>query len=101
MKKGRLTKYTSKSERDKFLKKEIASIEAYEVQHQEMIEEAKATLDTSKNRLQELEQKEDEVAHTLEDRRDRLKTMSDQLAGLKNQFVQFQEQRKWVECGIG
>ncbi|KAG8894288.1 Structural maintenance of chromosomes protein 3, partial [Tulasnella sp. 403] len=99
LKQGRMAHYTSKSERDKFLKKEIASIEGYEKSQAKAIEETQAELTASQNRLQEIEQKAEEVRQTLDDRRERMRVMADEYNTLKDENARLTEQRKelWRE----
>ena len=76
------------------MKKEITSIEAYEKTQREEREDEQRKLDAARNRLSEVEQKEDEVAQNLEDRRERLRAMTDQGTALKAEYEKQQEQRK-------
>lgn len=94
LKQGRVARYTSKAERDKFLKKEIASIEAYEKTQMQTTEDARADLAAAQNRLQEMERKGEEVLQNLDDRRERLRALGEHVAGLKEENSKLTEHRK-------
>ncbi|KAG8878903.1 Structural maintenance of chromosomes protein 3 [Tulasnella sp. 332] len=99
LKQGRVARYTSKAERDKFLKKEIASIESYERSQRLNTDETRAELTGLQNRLQEIERKGEEVIQNLDDRRERLRAIGEQLNGLREENSKLVESRKdlWRE----
>ncbi|KAG8990253.1 Structural maintenance of chromosomes protein 3 [Tulasnella sp. JGI-2019a] len=99
LKQGRVARYTSKAERDKFLKKEIASIESYQTTQRQNSEEIRGELNAAQNRLQEIERKGEEVLQNLDDRRERLRVMGEQLNGLREENSKLVESRKelWRE----
>lgn len=89
-----MARYTSKAERDKFLKKEITSIESYEKTQRLNADETRAELAGAQNRLQEIERKGEEVVQNLDDRRERLRAIGEQLNGLKEEYSKLIESRK-------
>ncbi|KAG8980084.1 Structural maintenance of chromosomes protein 3, partial [Tulasnella sp. 427] len=98
-KQGRVTLYKTKADRDKYLKNEINSIDTYERSQQRTLDEARAELASAQNRLEELDQKAEEVGQSLEDRRERLRQMGEQAAQTKEEHSKLTEQRKelWRE----
>jgi structural maintenance of chromosome 3 (chondroitin sulfate proteoglycan 6) len=94
LKQGRVARYTSKAERDKYLKKEISNIEAYEVSQQQTIESAQSELVSANSRLQEYEIRSEEVVQNLEQRKERMKEMAEKAASLKEEQTRLTEQRK-------
>lgn len=93
-KQGRLAHFKTKAERDKYLKKEIQSIEAYQATQQAGLEEAEAELASARNRLNEVDRKAEEVSQNLEDRRERLRQVGEQQTALKDEQSTLSEQRK-------
>lgn len=94
LKQGRVARYTSKAERDKFLKREISNLEAYEKSQRQSSEDSRAELAGAQNRLEEIERRGEEVLQNLEDRRDTMRSMVEQLNGLKEEHAKMTENRK-------
>jgi len=76
------------------LKKEIANIEAYEVNQAQSVEDAQTELASARGRLQEYEARSEEVIQNLEDRKDRMREMLDKQTSLKEEQNVLVEQRK-------
>ncbi|KAG8976622.1 Structural maintenance of chromosomes protein 3 [Tulasnella sp. 425] len=98
-KQGRVTLYKTKADRDKYLKSEISSIDSFERSQQQTLDEARAELGSAQRRLEEIDQKAEEVGRSLEDRRERLRQMGEQAAQTKEEHSKLTEQRKelWRE----
>ena len=95
MKQGRLARYSSKAERDKFLKKEISSIETYQETQQRNLEETEAELNSAQEQLAKAETRAEEVEKNIEDRRERMRSMGDEITALKNEQAKLQDQRRY------
>ena len=99
VKQGRVTKFTTKSERDAFLRHEIASVFAYKANQASTLEATRAELDTGKQLQNEIDTLIQSVKGRIEDGRQKAKEISENLAGLKEEHTKVTERRKdlWRE----
>ena len=98
-KQGRATKFRTKSERDAFLRQEIASVSAYKTNQASALEVTRGELDTGRQSQNEIDILIQQVQGRLEDGRQKTKEISENLAGLKAQHTELTERRKdlWRE----
>ncbi|KAG8933420.1 Structural maintenance of chromosomes protein 3 [Tulasnella sp. 418] len=99
MKRGRVARYTSKAERDKFLKKEITDLSNFEKTQTELAAQVGEELNAARGRLGEVEAKVEEIAVSLDERMDKVKQFGDEIAVLREEGASLSEQRKalWRE----
>ena len=97
-KQGRVTKFRTKSERDTFLRHEIASVSAYKANQAS----ARAELDTGKQSQNEIDTLIQSVQGRIEDGRQKAKEISENLAGLKDlrAYQVDREEKGFVEGGF-
>lgn len=98
-KQGRVTKFRTKSERDAFLRHEIASVSAYKANQVSALEVTRGELDTGKQSQNEIDTLIQSVHGKIEDGRQKSKEISENLAGLKEDHTKLTERRKdlWRE----
>ncbi|KDQ11977.1 hypothetical protein BOTBODRAFT_113479 [Botryobasidium botryosum FD-172 SS1] len=98
-KQGRISQFNTRAERDAFLQNEITSYRGSEQKVQGDLEALARELETSATNLVELVQRSDDAEHGLEDRRRRLKELSDEIHQLSEEKTGLTEQRKdlWRE----
>ncbi|KAF8073454.1 structural maintenance of chromosome protein 3 [Lyophyllum atratum] len=98
-KQGRATKFRTKSERDAYLKHEIGLMQEYQKTQTAALGTTQAELETARRGLGEIDAQIAEVHNKIEDGRGRVRTLTEQAAGLKEQHIEFVERRKdlWRE----
>ena len=98
-KQGRVTKFRTKSERDAFLRHEIASVSAYKNNQVSALEVTRRELDTGKQSQNEIDTLIQTAHGKIEDVRQKAKEISENLAGLKEEHTKLTESRKdlWRE----
>ena len=98
-KQGRVTKFRTKSERDAFLRHEIASVTAYKNNQVSALEVTRRELDTGKQSQNEIDTLIQTAHGKIEDVRQKAKEISENLAGLKEEHTKLTESRKdlWRE----
>lgn len=98
-KRGRLEKFRTRAERDKYLRAEIASVETYATSQNNALLNARQELEQARTSLQEIEQRAGAAVERAEDGRTRAKELGEQLARLKDEHVELTERRKelWRE----
>lgn len=98
-KQGRVNRFRTKAERDAFLKGEITSVVSYQTSRTEALEATRAELVTSRRSLTEVEERIAGVHGSIDDGRNRVKTLGEQLANLKDEQSELVEKRKelWRE----
>ncbi|KAI0742188.1 RecF/RecN/SMC N terminal domain-containing protein [Irpex lacteus] len=98
-KRGRLEKFRTRAERDKYLRAEIASVETYAASQNNALLNARQELEQARTSLQEIEQRAGAAVERAEDGRTRAKELGEQLARLKDEHVELTERRKelWRE----
>lgn len=98
-KQGRATKFRTKSERDAFLRHEIASVSAYRANQVSALEVTRGELETGEQSQNEIDTLIQIVQGKIEDGRQKAKEISENLAGLKDQHTELTERRKdlWRE----
>ena len=103
VKQGRVTKFTTKSERDAFLWHKIASVFAqYKANQASTLEATRAELDTGKQSQNEIDTLIQSVQGRIEDGRQKAKEISENLAGLKDlrAYQVDREEKGFVEGGF-
>lgn len=93
-KQGRAKTFKSKAERDKYLTDEIKSLKAHEKAQGARIEQLNADLGSAKRQLGEVTARAASEEEEEEERRDGLRKMADDVAGLRKQMEEMQEERK-------
>lgn len=98
-KRGRLDRFRTKAERDRFLRAEIASVEAYGSAQRGALEGARIELEKARTGLREVEDRLEGADDSQEDARRRVKELAEQLATLKDEHAELTEKRKdlWRE----
>jgi structural maintenance of chromosome 3 (chondroitin sulfate proteoglycan 6) len=98
-KQGRIQRFRTKGERDNFLTKEIASLEAHRTTQIQALEKAKADLESATTRLQEVEEKRDTAQARAEQSRAEIAELSAKVATEKDSQEEMKERRKglWRE----
>ena len=98
-KQRRVTKFRTKSERDAFLRHEIASVSAYKANQASALEMTRGELDTGRQSQNETDALIESVHGKIEDGRQKAKEISENLAGLKEEHTKLTERRKdlWRE----
>lgn len=98
-KQGRVKRFRTKAERDSYLRQEIASLDAYQNTRSAVLESTRQDLASTKASLNDIVQRVDGIQGSLEDGKQRVRTLGEQLAGLKDQQSDLSERRKelWRE----
>ena len=98
-KRGRLEKFRTRAERDRYLRAEIASVETYANSQNNALHNALQELEQAKVSLREIEQRAGTVGERAEDGRNRARELGEQLATLKDEHSELTERRKelWRE----
>jgi structural maintenance of chromosome 3 (chondroitin sulfate proteoglycan 6) len=98
-KRGRLEKFRTRAERDRYLKAEIASVEAYSTSQNNALQNARQELEQTKASLHEIGLRAESAIDRVEDGRKRAKDLGEQLAALKDEHSELTERRKelWRE----
>ena len=98
-KQGRLTRFRTRAERDTFLRSEITSLHSYQASQTTNLEVAKADLEAARTKVHELAERTQGVQGRLEDRRERVRTIGEELTGIKEKHSELVEKRKelWRE----
>lgn len=98
-KQGRATKFRSKGERDTFLKGEIASMKAFQKTQAAALETTRAELEAARQGMGEIDAQIAGVHSRIDDGKQRVRDLSEQAVGLKDQHSEFVERRKdlWRE----
>jgi structural maintenance of chromosome 3 (chondroitin sulfate proteoglycan 6) len=95
-KQGRAKTFKSKAERDSYLTDEIKSLKAHERAQGARVDQLNADLGSAKRQLGEVTARAASEEEEEEDRREGLRKMADEVAALKKQMEEMQEERKWV-----
>ncbi|THH30921.1 hypothetical protein EUX98_g3237 [Antrodiella citrinella] len=98
-KRGRMDRFRTKGERDRYLRAEIASVQAYQTAQKAAVEASKADLQTAKNSLAQIEQRLGQAQDTVEDGRDLIRRRADEISEAKDSQSTMSEKRKsfWRE----
>jgi structural maintenance of chromosome 3 (chondroitin sulfate proteoglycan 6) len=98
-KQGRATKFRTKAERDTFLQREIASMNAYQKSQTAALEITRVEGEAARRSQQEIEEKIVDVQGKIEDGRTRVRDLGEQSVALKDQRSELTERRKelWRE----
>jgi structural maintenance of chromosome 3 (chondroitin sulfate proteoglycan 6) len=93
-KQGRVQRFTTQAQRDKWLNDDIKSLNAYEKAQSKRVEDLKKDLEGANKQLAEVMERSDEHVRNEEERRDNLRKMSEEVTELKKRVDDMQEQRK-------
>ncbi|KAI3607875.1 chromosome segregation protein [Moniliophthora roreri] len=98
-KQGRVTKFTSKSARDSFLRGEITSLRSHYANQSAALETSKTELKTAKQSLVEVDSQIADTRAKIEDGRARIAQLADQITTLRGTHTELVEERKdlWRE----
>jgi len=95
-KQGRLTQFRTKAERDVFLRKEIQSIGNYHARLTQDLEDMRDATQRDAQRLATVEAREAAVNSEMEERKEKLRVLGEELASLKEIQSEKVEKRKCV-----
>lgn len=93
-KQGRLGQFTSAAERDNFLRTEIKSLEEFQKKQSHVLKDTRAESGETKTRLDEMENKEEELRGSLESRGQQLRELEDRIGKFKDEKARLTEHRK-------
>ena len=93
-KRGRAQQFTTKAARDKYLSDEIKSLKVYENTQQKRVEDLTKDVDGAKEHLADILSKSADQTKQNEERREKLKSMGEEVTGLRSRVDGMQEQRK-------
>lgn len=98
-KRGRLEKFRTRAERDKYLRAEIASVEAYQRSQGQALETTRQELQTARESLREVEEADEAAKERADDGKDRARKIGEDIAALKQKHSESTEKRKelWRE----
>ncbi|TFY79932.1 hypothetical protein EWM64_g4080, partial [Hericium alpestre] len=98
-KQGRLNRFRTRAERDKFLQQEITSIQSHQRSQTTALDATRRELETARRSLTEVATRLDGVQDRAEDGRNKVKELSEQLAKLSDERARLVERRKdlWRE----
>lgn len=98
-KQARVGRFRTRAERDKYLREEIASLQAFQNSQAADLEKAEQEIVSSREKIQELQTRSIGVQQRLEDRREKTKEIVDELASVKEKHAELVERRKelWRE----
>ncbi|KIJ60275.1 hypothetical protein HYDPIDRAFT_43407 [Hydnomerulius pinastri MD-312] len=98
-KQGRVKRFRTKAERDNYLRQEIASLESYHNTRSLVLESTRQDLASTQESLVDVNRRVDGIQGSIEDGRQRLRNLGDQLIELKDQQSDLSERRKelWRE----
>ncbi|KAI0342003.1 RecF/RecN/SMC protein [Trametopsis cervina] len=98
-KRGRLEKFRTRAERDRYLRAEIASVEAYSASQDSALQSSRQELAQAQAALQEIQERAAGAVDRVEDGRQRAKELGEQLSALKDEHSELTERRKelWRE----
>jgi structural maintenance of chromosome 3 (chondroitin sulfate proteoglycan 6) len=93
-KQGRLTQFRTKAERDAFLRKELDSINNYRQTLEHDLEEMRDSMDRERERLTRLEDREQSVTAEMNERKEKLRVLGEDIAKWKEEHSEKVERRK-------
>jgi structural maintenance of chromosome 3 (chondroitin sulfate proteoglycan 6) len=93
-KQGRLTQFRTKAERDAFLRREIDSIKSYRETLTHDLEEMRHSIDQERVRLSHLEDRENAVRADMNERKERMGVLGEDIAKWKEEHSEKVERRK-------
>ncbi|KAI0081880.1 structural maintenance of chromosome protein 3 [Panus rudis PR-1116 ss-1] len=98
-KRGRMDRFRTKADRDRYLRGEIASVQAYRQSQEQALIAAREELENARASLTDLEKRVEGVQETAKDGRARVKQLAEEIAQLKDQHAEMSERRKelWRE----
>lgn len=101
-KQGRITRFRSRAERDAYIKTELASIDAFDASITEQAAALQTEHDGTRIRAAEYGVKASDADRQLEDRKQNLLALAEEIADLKRSQSEKNEQRKYVRTvGVG
>ena len=94
-----MNRFRSKAERDAYLDNELASLRGYQQSQRKSLDDATAELERSRRTIAELAKRSEGVQARLEDRREKVKQLADELTAVKDKHGELVEKRKelWRE----
>ena len=98
-KRGRLEKFRTRAERDRYLRTEIASVEAYQRSQAQALQSAQLELQQAREALQRVEQADEDAKERAEDGKGKARQIGEDIAALKQRHGELTEKRKelWRE----
>ncbi|KAF9220475.1 RecF/RecN/SMC protein [Gyrodon lividus] len=98
-KQGRVKRFRTRVERDNYLRQEVASLEAYQNTRAAVLDMTKQDLASTRESLNDIIRRVDGIQGSVEDGRQRVRNLGEQLAKLKDQQSDLSERRKelWRE----
>ena len=98
-KRGRMDRFRTKGERDRYLMGEIASVDAYRTSQDTALQAANNNLVAARTSLGEIEERLGQAQDTVEDGREQMRKTADELSKAKDKHSTMSEKRKtlWRE----
>lgn len=98
-KRGRMDKFRTKADRDRFLNREIASVQSYRVTRDADLTKAKSDLDSAQKSLKSTEDQLSDAQDTVNDGREFMKELATEISDSKDEHSTMSEERKtlWRE----
>ena len=93
-KQGRLTQFRTKAERDAFLRREIDSIKTYRMTLVHDLEEMQHGMIREGERLSRLEEREQAVRGEMDERKERMRVLGEDITKWKEEHSEKVERRK-------
>lgn len=93
-KQGRLTQFRTKAERDIFLRTEITSIKSYHATLLRDLEEMGDSMNQGRDRLARLDEREQAVNAEMNERKDKMRVLGEDISKWKEEHSEKVERRK-------
>jgi structural maintenance of chromosome 3 (chondroitin sulfate proteoglycan 6) len=96
-KQGRISRFQTRADRDAYLKKEIADIVSFEKHQAQTTSDLRREHRGTVEKTEELAHKAIELQNSLDDRKNKLQSLADEMSKLKKRQNERSEQRKFVD----
>lgn len=98
-KQGRLNRFRTRAERDRFLRQEIAGLEAYRTTQTQALDTVRNALEQTRGAVTDVEERLEAIQGRAEDGRNRFKELGENIARLRDEHAEMSERRKelWRE----
>lgn len=98
-KQGRLNRFRTKAERDRFLRQELAGLETYRTTQTQALDAARNALEQTRGAVTDVEERLEAIQGRAEDGRNRAKELGENIVRLRDEHAEMSERRKelWRE----
>ena len=98
-KQGRLNRFRTKAERDRYLRQELAGLEAYRTTQTQALNSAQNALEQTRTAVSDVEERLEAIQGRAEDGRTRVRELGENIASLRDEHAEMSERRKelWRE----